>query len=293
MLCESCLGCDHRSRSIFLSFTSGNFGAELIEEHLIQLNKFRFLGIHSIAKDFFKLSLEAMCENWKRLVLITESFPFTLFQLVECETNEQFLGLYRRLKSQQEKCSACADIEFSTVLLQFIDLAATAVDQNQQVESLKGMLNDLCIYAPLSSDLVECLHGYSQHLLHRWRGCKPTEPVAAERVLWTSITRAYSYLREHIWSRYGDKSAGHRLHKFGRTSNNQYSSKKAAEAESRGVCIPLHEDHCQTGDKAKDNNRTKPGKTMSFAKMDRLLAFDQEGSLPSLPAPRKLCGAWP
>lgn len=254
-----------RSYSIFVRFASGDLGHGLIADYMCSLERFRYLGIPTVAKEYFHMSLQAMAENWRRLVLTTQSFPFCLFGLLDCGSDHEFLTMYARLKSAQQKCAQCCDIEFSTILLNFIDDAGDPIARGQQVTAIRRLLADTTTFAPLSSDIVECLHGYSQHLLHRWQGCKPSDPVAQERVLWVLITRAWAKLREWIWDRYGDRSSGHRMHKFGKSSRNQYSS-----AQGSKTCKP------------------QPDKTMTFEKLDRLIAFQQESSLTTS---RKLCGA--
>lgn len=248
---------------------SGQFGTNLISEYVQQLGSFASLGIPDIAKDAFTLSLQAMAESWKRLVFPTQSLPFTLFQLADLD-HECFLKEYARLRRDMQSCRQCADLEFSTPVLNFIPLDCLQEDHliRAKVCQIKHLLQD--IDAPLSSDLVECLHGYSQHLLHRWRGCKPTDSVAQQRVLWTQITKLYSSFRTFLWDRHGDKHSGHRMHRFGRSSCNQYT------ADSQTGSADAHHVRARTD-----------GAAMTFDKMDRLRAFGQESSIQN---PRKLSG---
>ena len=126
------------------------------------------------------------------------------------------------------------------------------------------------VYSPLSTDIVECLHGFCQSLIQSGgRGTRPTDEGAAERLMWAFVTRSYQKLRNLIWNNFADSQAAHRFKRFGRKGCNQYSAGKEA------------------GDKQQhSHNARRPGLTME--KMDRAIALGQQ--LPNCRPPRKLCG---
>lgn len=253
-----------RSRSIFLGFTSGEFGRQLVSEYVGCLRHFPDLAAPNISSEYFNISLLAITECWKRFVLPTESFPWTLFTLLDRSTDAEFLRACGDLQSQLTACPKCVDVEFSTPILRFLDVEDAA--SSWKVRAVKNLLEDLALHAPLSSDLVECRHGICQHLLHRWRGVKPTDAIAAQSVAWQLITRAYGRFREFLWDLYGDKTCKHRLARFGVTSRN------GGGEEARSMKAPP---------KAINKQR------LTFEKMDSLLARDQQASFPM---PRKLRG---
>ena len=255
----------------------------MIVEHMHKLEQFRYLKVPMMANDFFRLSLQSMAENWRRFVLPTQGFPFCLFSLLNSDDDLAFLELSSKFCAKQKACPKCADVEFSTLVLKYLDVEDPLACS--RVPSLRAFLEDVCVFCPLSSDLVECVHGWSQHVLHRWRGVKPTEAVAQERVLWALITRAYERLRSWIYDRYGDAHSGHRLHKFGTLSSNQYSQKSSSAARK---LLCMDEDGCvhEAETTRTPKKQADKSKSLSFEKLDRLLASDG-----SLPMPRKVCGA--
>ena len=258
-----------RSKKIFHNFISGQFGQSLVDMFVRRLDEFQHLGADDIRSEYFSLSLEAMGEHWRRFSFPTNGFPFAFFRLLDFETDDAaFLNAYFQIQEMARACGQCADLEFSTVILSFIDHGSQMGDPGtrSKIHQLRRFLNSIAIYGPLSTDLVECAHGFMQCLLHTWRGSKPTDDVAVERVLWSTITRQYSKFREWIWDRFFDKPFRHRIGRYGMTSNNQYR-RQGADAD------------------VKFRPRKKAGRGFSFEKMDRMLAFDQE-----LPKLRKLCG---
>lgn len=134
-----------------------------------------------------------------------------------------------------------------------------------QIGRLRRFLYDLCIWAPLSSDIVECYHGFTQCQLHRWRGSKVTDPVAQERTVWYSICSAYGVFKKWVHAQFLDKWFWMRLACFGRKTSNQYTVREDGKRVAKGTCA------------------SKPSFTV--CKMDRLLALEKD-----LPRLRKLCG---
>lgn len=233
--------------------------------------------------------MQTMADNWRRFVLPTQTFPHCMFHLLNCEEDETFIDEYKRLRSILEVCPQCVDLEFSTILLQFVNLNASDEEIVCSVKQLRRFLLDISIVAPLSSDLVECMHGFTQTLLHRFRGSKPSEMVAQERVMWKTITKGFATFQKWLWNRYGDASSGRRMHRFGRASRNQYSHSMAGAVRGKGTIIPVPDTQCNlpANDVCKSQKRPRQG--MSMERVKRLFEFGQEESLPM---PRKLSGAW-
>lgn len=228
-----------------------------------RLLDFPHLGISDLASDYFGMALQAMGEHWRRFCFPVKGLPFTLFRLVDL-ADEEFLEEYTKLQDQMISCGNCADLEFSTVILNFMTPGSQFHDPHVrlQIKQLKSFLIDLCVMAPISSDLVECYHGYTQNIVHRWRGSKPTDSVAQARVCWATITTAYSHFRKIVYDRYMDPGFLKRICKFGTTGCNQYSTRKRPRKKSLRKS------------------------SLSLQMMDSLIAYNQE-----FPKPRKLSGS--
>eukprot|EP00434_Breviolum_minutum_P006290 symbB.v1.2.005550.t1/scaffold258.1/size251559/4 len=201
-----CIADLSKSADIFKSFMFGQLGERCIAEYVDILQKFPQLGIEELAPQYFSLSLQAMGEHWRRLCFPTGSFPYVIFKLVEMD-DAAFLREYLRLQQLMTDCHNCVDLEFSAVLLSVIPPQSDLESQGVllQIGRLRRFLYDLCIWAPLSSDIVECYHGFTQCQLHRWRGSKVTDPVAQERTVWYSICSAYGMFKKWMHAQFLDK----------------------------------------------------------------------------------------
>lgn len=253
-----------RSAEIFKSYVSGAFGKALVGDFFRGLVTFPRLSLADSAHDFFNMSLQAMGDHWRRFQFPVSGMPFTLIALVDLEP-EGFLAKYADLQRQQDECFSCADIEFSAILLGYIPRGSSIHEPGVelQIRKLKAFLADLCIFAPLSTDIVECFHGYTQHQLSRWRGAKVTDPVAQERVCWSSLTQTYAQYKKWVWDKYLDKQFLRRLSAFG---------KKGFGPNTRRL---------------EGEQRPAPTKAKLTLKMlDHMVSFDKQ-----LPAGRKVCGA--
>ena len=263
--------CKDDSESIFTLFASGHFGLQLIMEYVQRLQAFPHLGVPEVALDFFKLALSSVGDHWRRLILPTKACPWTLIHAA-IESEDMLLLVLEQMKQLKAKCHHCLDVEFTHVLLDFLPDDLQGSCARERVEVIRRFVKDLAVYAPLSSDLVECLHGFSQHLLHRWRGCKPTDSVAQERSMWASIVRSFAKLKKFLWDRYMDRRSRTRMERFGTkpSSRNQYTSTTQKRAERKP-------------------RRTRP--PMTLETIDKMVAFGQGPC--SLPKARKLCGDLP
>ena len=232
--------------------------------HYIEgLKGFPKLGVPQVSMEYFNLAIQAMGEHWRRFSFLTMGFPWTLFQLADLESDDEFLNMYVNMQGQLAKCDKCMDIEFSSVILRFIPEGSRVQDGNVRcrVRQLRSFLNDVCAVAPLSADKVECAHGFSQSLLHRWRGVKVTDNVAQERFFWAQVTSLFSHFKSWVWDHCMDENFKMRLSHFGQKGCNQYTVQKS---DTSGGCSR---------------------KKLSLQTMDRILAFGQ-----SLPGLRKLSG---
>ena len=242
---------------------SGQLGWDLIMDYIWLLQTFPKLGVSQLALDFFKVAVRAMGDHWKRFCHATVGFPANIFKLVDMDENDFFLE-YKRLQQQANLCNGCVDVEFSRVVLDWIapDSQLNGPGVKSAIADLQNFLADVATIGPLSTDLVECYHGYTQTSLHRWRGTRVTDNVAQERVLWHAICGAYSRFKDWVKSLYLDKHFFRRLSMFGSQSRNQHERKH----DSKG----------------------KPRSRLTLEGMDRMMACGQ-----SLSKLRRLSGSLP
>lgn len=130
---------------------------------------------------------------------------------------------YREMQRMMAECRDCFDLEFSQAVLSFIPEDLAAAEVQTRVKQLKYYLFDVSVFTPISSDAVECVHGYCQSKLHRFRGRKHSDDGAQELTLWSTITRAYQRFWDVLWNELGDKEARHRLFRYGAKGCNQYT----------------------------------------------------------------------
>ena len=253
---------------MFHNFISGNAGEQMIGQYIELLVQFSSLvGEPGLAKDCFQMALQQIGEVWRRFYHEYQRFPFKMFRLAETPKAD-FMREYRLLQKEGESCGKCVDLEFSAVLLTYIP--ATEADDSAvtqlKVTHLQEFLKDVAVFSPLSTCLVECLHGALQSRLHRFRGVKPTDAIAKEITTLDKVTSAYGRFKDYMWGRLGDRRAFNRLHAYNQHKGNQYASSKGGSPEDDS------QEGCRRGLTTND--------------LDRML---ESGLMPS--APRKLCGA--
>lgn len=151
---------------------------------------------------FFKLGVEAMANHWKRFVYATQGFPWCMFDLLD-KSMDEFIAQYNQFREQLSQCECCVDVEFSRVLLETIPCQEGA-SLAEDVAAVKAILKSISTRGPLSTDLVECFHGYTQNIM---------------------VTSAWSKFKSWVWDRYMDKSFRNRMAHFGTRSGNQYKPK--------------------------------------------------------------------
>lgn len=249
-----------------MQFASGQLGEELVQDHVRGLRNFTQLGVSEVADDYFRLTLMSMADHWRRLIFPTCSFPWILFRVLIAGSDP--VHELEQWKETKHRCHQCVDSEFSGILLDFIPVLGIPTSPSEKLQRVIRFLEDLACYAPISSDLVECLHGFSQQLLHRWRGCKPSDSGAQQMSMWASVVKSFAKLRSFVWRRHMDANFSHRVHRFGNKGVNQYTKHVGKDIVNK-------------------SNQWEPRNKMSLERMDRLIAFGQETSMRG---PRKLCG---
>lgn len=150
-------------------------------------------------------------------------FPFKIFELLELECHDDFLNKYRAMQQAMCECQDCFDVEFSQPLLSFIPQTLDDEHLRSRVIRLKRFLHDVSVFVPISSDSVECIHGFFQSKIHRWRGRKVSDPHAQELSLWSTITTSYKVFWDSLWEELGDPQAKRRMYRFDSKGINQYT----------------------------------------------------------------------
>lgn len=233
----------------------------MVEAYIERLIAFPALQVPDFVDSYFNLALQQLGEGWRRFFHEQQRFPSKLFKFA-CLSHTDFMKEYRNLQSLEAACRECFDVEFTSILLQYIpeseDDSSDAVMAKS--ECLRRFLSDTAVWAPISADIVECLHGSCQSRLHRFRGQKPADETARQTIVLDKITSAYGKFKEFMWSHFGDKFAFKRLVSYNQKKGNQYTSKPYDVSCKR---------HAYTTED-----------------LDRMLATN---SFPS--APRKLCGS--
>ena len=180
--------------------------------------------IHTVAHEYFVLALEAMAEAWRRFQFVVTTYPFAIFQWVDMDDKCLWKECVE-LEKFGSRCPACIDSGFTRPIIDFIQ--ATDVDEaalRVRTSAVRALLKTVMIHCPISSDVVECLHGYCQQLLRTGsRGTRPSDNGAMERILWGLVSKSYEKLRGFIADYFADKQAAHRCHRYGAKGSNQYT----------------------------------------------------------------------
>lgn len=221
-----------RSMTLFKAYMNGEFGHWLIKQYLEKLRCFhsRALPIN-MSKNAFILGVLEMGECWRRFVYERDRYPFKVFALLDCESDEQFIQEYLNMRNSLDKCPLCMDLEFTAMFLAYIPGELTEVTTDHTSETLKKkakelrlFLEDCATFIPLSSDTVECLHGFQQSCVHTWRGRRISDWGAQKFTLWRSICASYKSFFNYVWDRHGDKQSQRRQQQYGRRGCNQYTA---------------------------------------------------------------------
>ena len=214
-----------------MAFANGSFGLEMLDQYMVKLENFHTLGLADLRMEAFISAILVMGEIWRRFVYERDCFPFKLWNLLTTKSDQEFLEMYCRFQKVKVQCPVCCDIEFTHPFLNILPESGSDDPLNDatasKIRAMKALLLDLSIFTPLSSDLVECLHGFSQAKCHRFRGCKPSDDVATELTLWSSIVSSFKSFREHVWSKLGDYKINFRLHRLDKRGSNGFSRANA------------------------------------------------------------------
>ena len=233
----------------------------LVKDYCDLLVSFPEQHIHTMAYEFFVLALEAMSEAWRRFQFAVKTYPFPIFRWVDMDDTCVWKECVE-LEKLGKCCPACIDSGFTRPIIDFIqardtDEAALRV----RTSAVRDFLKSAMIHCPISSDIVECLHGYCQHLLRTGsRGTRPSDNGAMERILWGLVSKSYEKLRGLIADYFADKKAAYRFHRYGKKGTNQYT--KALQQQH----------HEENPDLAQPARLRGQRPTLNMDKMDRAFA---------------------
>ena len=173
-----------------------------------------------------------------------------MFKLVGL-SQDDCLREYRCLQQVMASCPKCVDIEFSSVLLGYIPTGDTEAEAHRKILQVEQFLKDCTVFCPISSDVVECLHGATQTRLHRFRGARPTDETSKEIVVLDKITSAFGKFKDWVWRHFGDPRLLSKLCAYGQRRGNQYTvwnpERRSECRKPSGMCIESLKSHLATG----------------------------------------------
>ena len=233
-----------RCKATFLKYCSGDFGLDLWTPSIYRSSSnFHIWACLNCPRHAlqFALCVWGKCGGVSRLKdSASPSSCLDCWMLLQISSFSRTTAWCRQLNENVLNASTLSSQEW------FLDFIPPSMGQGQEamhrVASLRDFLVDLAIFARITADIVENLHGFCQAKLHRFRGMKPTEPVAQEVTLWGSITASFRAFRNSLWERIGDKVANNRLHRYGKQGQNQYSKFKEnpqMKKPSSQIALPL------------------------------------------------------
>jgi hypothetical protein len=71
-----------------------------------------------------------------------------------------------------------------------------------KVQQLQSFLYNMTVYAPISSDMVECWHGAMQHLLHRGRSVRPLLTTSTEVSILYSVACWFQHVLHRMRAKF-------------------------------------------------------------------------------------------
>ena len=213
----------------------GDFGKQLVQNYVRKLTDLPSgpLG-PELRTEYFILCLLQIGESWRRFTHRHQGFPYQLWRLCDMEARD-LCQQFGKFQEQAVLCPKCVDCEFTRILLSQVPypIDPENPDHLQRLQKVQRLLEDLATFAPISTDSVEALHGFSQSKLGRVRGCKPTDSVAREICLWAKVCSAWKVLMTWVWDRTGDVQASRRVAGFFRKSSNQFSKESPADSSGQ------------------------------------------------------------
>lgn len=170
------------------------------------LRNFPNSGIDSAgASDQFCMTIEMMGNIFRRFIDARHSWPDLIFQLDGLPFGE-FIDLYEKQQKVIYDCEQCMDRVFALEILLFmiLDNARARVTENTRlkVKQMQDFLHDVMVYAPVSSDRVECWHGAIQHVLHRSRSVRPSMVNSAAMSVLYSVACWFQHVLRHVRSKF-------------------------------------------------------------------------------------------
>ena len=196
------------SKQTFLDLMSGKLGwdmvgvySDLLANQIFDAVRSGLVPTESTVQTTFTMAVMCITDSWRRFVHEHASFLHVLFKLVECDKFE-FCCLWDTFHVQLQRCSRCVDCEFSRALLTAFpsNLLKAPMDVSQQVfETVTNILNDLCVFAPISSDQVEVKNGVVQLVASRRGNQAVKAPRSArESSFLRSLLNGYNLVQHYV-----------------------------------------------------------------------------------------------
>jgi hypothetical protein len=173
----------------FLDYISGGFGEHVILDFMsiLQVKALRSsssaLGLSAcFAKLLFTQVLAGMADTWRRFCFEYQTYPYVMFALVDVEESV-FWSRASKMISELRACESCVDKIFSTPILEELFAAIADPDPERRRRTyvkISSFLGEHTVCSPITSDMVEVLHGQLQHRLHGNHRGRYKEAVASE-----------------------------------------------------------------------------------------------------------------
>ncbi|CAE7199753.1 unnamed protein product, partial [Symbiodinium necroappetens] len=201
---ESLQGLKKECQELFLSWSSGDFGRNMMAGFLKNLASFDLADYLRASADtttpetFFQLTVFSLSDTWRRFVLAVQSLPWLLFSLVACE-DPDFIARWDEFCQVFRKCPDCVDAGFSALLLGFGPLAGVEPSiRIQFARDVRGLLLSIATFCPLATDSVENVHGQNQFNQFTWRGTPKTSTSASEVSILSRLKIEHAHLKSLV-----------------------------------------------------------------------------------------------
>ena len=225
-----------KSKELFLDIALGRFGWACVQEYcqllIVGLGPVTRMGLaQDQLKTFLALTLHMVSDTWRRFVHDYCVYPFQLFELMD-QSLEQFVTLWDGFVAASEQCPQCFDPCFSTRLLgAFGSLGMKPMALQQQAfAEVSAILQDICAFAPVSSDAVEVKNGQVQSIVSRRGNMAVKGPESSrEASFLQSCIRDFELVKHFVEEQTlpPKTSVSGILRMAGTSSSNQHSTSKA------------------------------------------------------------------
>ena len=107
-------GLKKECQELFLSWSSGDFGRQMMAGFLKNLASFDLADYLRASEDktmpqtFFQLTVFSLSDTWRRFVLAVQSLPWLLFSLAVCN-DQDFVAKWDEFCKVLQECPACVD----------------------------------------------------------------------------------------------------------------------------------------------------------------------------------------